>query len=150
LVVVAAASPLLIGSVGLRTQFEDRLLAAHNRERYAMSVPMLQWDPKLARGASTWAAHLSRSGKFEHSPDDPRREPVGENIWGGTPKAYAPESMVGLWIAEKRQFKSVAPGATSATKKLWCADIGQLAMFMVRTCFSSGELSNCSTQRLGT
>jgi hypothetical protein len=106
LVVVAAVSPLLIGSVGLRTQFEDRLLAAHNRERSAMSVPMLRWDPELARGASSWAAHLSRSGKFEHSPDDPRREPVGENIWGGTPKAFAPESMVGLWIAEKRQFKA--------------------------------------------
>jgi hypothetical protein len=106
LLVVASASPLLIGSVGLRTNFENRLLAAHNRERSTVAVPLLQWDADLARGASTWAEHLSRSGKFEHSPDDSRQEPIGENIWGGTPHVYMPENMVGLWIAEKRQFKA--------------------------------------------
>lgn len=106
LLLVAAASPLLIGSVGLRTNFEGRLLAAQNRERSAMAVPPLQWDAELARGAADWADHLSRTGKFEHSPDDPQQGPLGENLWGGTPNAYLPESMVGLWIAEKRHFKA--------------------------------------------
>lgn len=105
LLLMVAASPLLIGSLGPRTSFDDRLLAAHNRERLAMAVPPLQWDPELAQGAARWADHLSRSGRFEHSPDDPQAEPVGENIWGGTPRAYMPESMVGLWIAEKEHFR---------------------------------------------
>ncbi|NJC04482.1 uncharacterized protein YkwD [Sphingomonas kaistensis] len=105
LVLLAAASPLLIGSLGPRTSFDQRLLAAHNRERSAVAVPPLQWDPELAKGAAAWAEHLSRSGKFEHSPDEPDEPQTGENIWGGTPQAYQPEAMVGLWIAEKKQFK---------------------------------------------
>lgn len=106
LFLLLAASPLMIGSTGLRTNFDGRLLAAHNRERAVMDVPPLRWDPALAKGALEWADHLSRSGKFEHSPDEPGAEQIGENIWGGTPHAFAPEKMVGLWIAEKRQFKS--------------------------------------------
>lgn len=102
---MVAACPLLIGSVGPRTNFNDRLLAAHNRERLAMAVPPLQWDPELAKGAASWADHLSRSNRFEHSPDLPDAEPEGENIWGGTPRAFVPESMVGLWIAEKAHFR---------------------------------------------
>ena len=105
LLLLMAASPLLIGSLGQRTNFDSRLLATHNRERSAMAVPPLQWDPALARQAAGWAEHLSRSGKFEHSPDEPGQEQIGENIWGGTPQAYMPEAMVGLWIAEKKQFK---------------------------------------------
>nr|WP_314445823.1 CAP domain-containing protein [uncultured Sphingomonas sp.] len=105
LLLLLAASPLMIGSTGLRTNFDDRLLAAHNRERGAMDVPPLRWDPVLAAGALEWADHLSRSGRFEHSPDEDEGEQVGENIWGGTPLAFAPEKMVGLWIAEKQQFK---------------------------------------------
>lgn len=106
LLLLACASPMLIGSLGPRTNFEGRLLAAHNRERLAVTVPPLGWDPKLAAGAAAWAHHLSRHGKFEHSPDEPHQEPEGENIWGGAPGRYQPETMVGLWIAEKRHFRS--------------------------------------------
>jgi len=114
LLLLACASPLMMGSLGPRTNFDDRLLAAHNRERVAVGVPALGWDPKLAAGATAWADHLSRSGKFEHSPDAPAREPEGENIWGGTPRHYLPENMVGLWIAEKRHFK---PGTFPANSR---------------------------------
>lgn len=106
LALLACSAPLLIGSVGLRTNLDDRLLAAHNRERSEMGVPPLQWDPQLAANAAQWADHLSRNGKFEHSPDDPEEEPEGENIWGGSPGYYAPESMVALWVSEKRHFTS--------------------------------------------
>jgi hypothetical protein len=105
LLLLVAAGPLLIGGLGPRTNFDERVLAAHNRERLAMSVAPLRWDPQLAASAAAWADHLSRTGQFEHSPDDPQAEPTGENIWGGTPKAYLPENMVGLWIAEKAYFK---------------------------------------------
>lgn len=102
-----AATPLLIGSLGPRTNFNERLLAAQNRERAMVQVPPLAWDEDLAKGAGQWAKHLSRTGRFEHSPDAPGAEPQGENIWGGTPGYYLPENMVGLWAAEKRAF---APG----------------------------------------
>ena len=118
LFLVAAASPLLIGSIGPRTNIDGRLLAAHNRERAIMEVPALAWDPALATGAASWAAHLSRTGKFEHSPDDPRQVPIGENIWGGTPKAYVPENMVALLIAEKKHFKPGTFPANSRTGRL--------------------------------
>lgn len=106
LALLVCSAPLLIGSVGLRTNLDNRLLAAHNRERSEVGVPPLQWDADLAASAAQWADHLSRNGKFEHSPDDPVGEPEGENIWGGYPGFYGPETMVGLWISEKRHFTS--------------------------------------------
>lgn len=99
------ASPILIGSIGPRTNFDDRILAAHNRERSALGVDGLGWDPDLAEDARHWAERLAESGRFEHSPDQPGTEPQGENLWGGTPGYYLPEDMVGLWIAEKRDFQ---------------------------------------------
>jgi hypothetical protein len=86
------------------TDADERLLAAHNLERLDLGVPPLAWDPKLAAGAKEWADFLAATGRFEHSPDLPGRPREGENIWGGTKGAYVPESMVGLWVAEKAYF----------------------------------------------
>ena len=100
------ATPALISGVGPRQNFDERLLAAHNRERDAMGAAPLEWDPMLARTAREWARHLARTGRFEHSPDDPwYSEPEGENLWAGTVGYFQPEAMVGLWTAEKRDFK---------------------------------------------
>jgi hypothetical protein len=102
---LACVTPMLQGGVGLRQNFDERLLAAHNRERDAMGAPPLQWDPALARSARDWARYLARTGKFQHSPDSPWWDPEGENLWAGTVNYYQPESMVGLWTAEKRDYK---------------------------------------------
>ena len=103
---LVSASPVLQGGLGPRQNFEERVLATHNRERDAIGVKPLQWDPVLARSARDWAVYLARTGKFEHSPADPwYSDPEGENLWAGTIGYYQPESMVGLWIAEKRHFK---------------------------------------------
>lgn len=100
------ATPALLGGLGPRQNFEERLLAAHNRERDAIGVDQLKWDPVLERSAREWAIYLARTGKFEHSPDDPwYSDPEGENLWAGTVGYYQPESMVGLWAAEKKNFK---------------------------------------------
>ncbi len=99
------ASPVLVGSAGFRTNFDDRLLAAQNQARADMGVRPLQWNEQLAKDAKVWADRLAETGKFEHSPDEPGVEPQGENLWAGTPGAYQPESMVGLWVAEKRDYK---------------------------------------------
>lgn len=99
------ASPLLVGSAGYRTNFDDRLLEAQNRARAEVGSRPMQWNADLAKDAKVWADHLAATGKFEHSPDEPGVEPQGENLWAGTPGAYQPESMVGLWAAEKRDYK---------------------------------------------
>ena len=105
-VALVFASPALQGGVGARQNLEERILAAHNRERDAVGAPALQWDQNLARSAQEWARFLARTGRFEHSPEDPwYSEPQGENLWGGTVGYYQPESMVGLWAAEKRDYK---------------------------------------------
>lgn len=94
--------------------FAQRVLAAHNGERATVGAPPLRWNPELARGARQWADFLARTGQFEHSPNDRARAPVGENIWGGTPGAFEPEAMVGLWIAERSNF---VPGVFPANSR---------------------------------
>lgn len=100
-----AVAPFLMGSVSVRHDFNERLLAAQNRERVAMMQAPLRWDDSLAANARAWAQYLARTGKFEHSPDAPGAALEGENLWAGTSDAFQPESMVGLWLAEKRDFK---------------------------------------------
>ena len=103
-VALLCASPLLVGSAGHRTNFDERLLAAQNRARADMGARPLQWNDQLAKDAKVWADKLAATGRFEHSPDEPGIEPQGENLWAGTPGSYPPESMIGLWVAEKRDY----------------------------------------------
>jgi hypothetical protein len=104
--VLAVASPFAQGANGPSNDLELRLLAAHNRERAALGIPPLAWDKKLARDAASYALHLAELGKLEHYENDPTDpDPQGENLWAGTSGYYGPEQMVGLWIAEKADFK---------------------------------------------
>lgn len=98
-----AASPALIGTNDMRGQFEDRVLAAHNRERDALGIAPLRWDPALAAAARGWADHLARTGAFEHAPE--QEEPQGENLWAGTRNRYSLEAMVDGWVREKAHFR---------------------------------------------
>ena len=98
-------APMLLGSVGLNNNLDQRVLAAHNRERIASGIPSLQWDERLADSARRYAARMSATGEFKHSDDEPGVAPQGENLWAGTPGAYQPEAMIGLWHAEKRDYK---------------------------------------------
>ena len=100
-----ACSPLLIGGTAFRADFNQRLLAAQNAERSAIGVPSVKWDDRLAADARGWANELAATGKFEHSPDKAGEEPQGENLWAGTPRAFSPEAMVGLWADEKRDYR---------------------------------------------
>ena len=104
-VALLVSSPLLMGGTAARADFNQRLLAAHNEARAALGVPPLAWNDGLAVEARAWADRLAATGRFEHSPDEPGKDPEGENLWAGTPRAYSPESMVGLWIAEKRDYR---------------------------------------------
>ena len=104
-IAMLVSSPLLIGGTSARADFNERLLAAQNAERAKLGVPALKWNAGLAADARQWADQLAATGRFEHSADEPRKEPQGENLWAGTPRAFTPEAMVGLWAAEKRDYK---------------------------------------------
>ena len=128
--ILCVATPALIGSIGPRTNFDGRILAAHNRERDAVGVPPLQWDPGLAADARRWAASLASTGRFQHSPDEPGAPQQGENLWGGTPGYYHPEDMIGLWAAEKRNFKAGVFPANSRTGEV--ADVSHFTQLVWR------------------
>jgi hypothetical protein len=102
---LALAAPALQGNVGRLSNLDARLLAAHNRERIQAGLPPLQWDERLAADAAPWAAHLARLDALEHEGEEDGDDPEGENLWLGTKGHYSPEDMVGLWIAEKKDFR---------------------------------------------
>ncbi|MCR0984269.1 CAP domain-containing protein [Roseomonas populi] len=82
----------------------SRLLAVHARERAAVGVPPLRWDPALAADADRWARNLARSGRLAHEPGINE----GENLWSGTRGAFTPEQMAGAWVAERTAFRAGA------------------------------------------
>ncbi|WP_082660426.1 CAP domain-containing protein [Sphingopyxis sp. H050] len=112
---VVASAFLLTGVQSRLGDLDYRLLESHNRERVLAGVPQLKWNVDLAEGAQAWADHLSATGRFEHSPNVPGKPLEGENIWGGTPGAFRPESMVNLWIEEKKFFVNGTFPANSST-----------------------------------
>lgn len=101
---ILAATPAILGATALTSSFETRVLAAQNRERRAMSIEPLAWDPALALSAKDWANYLAKTGKFEHAPERPL-DPQGENLWAGTKNYYSLEAMVDSWVREKRNFR---------------------------------------------
>lgn len=129
-VTLALAAPLLIGGTGRLTSLDQRLLAAHNRERSAAGIPALAWDPLLAAEAASWGRELAASGEFEHAPDRGGEDPQGENLWAGTRGAYAPEEMVDGWIEEKKYFRPGRFPDNSLTGDF--ADVGHYTQLMWR------------------
>ena len=128
---LALTSVLLQGNVGRTTNLDERLLAAHNRERAALGIGALEWDENLAASAEEWGDHLARLGDLEHYPDDfEDPDPQGENLWLGTRDHFAPEQMVGMWIEEKKHFKPGIFPANSRTGNL--EDVGHYTQLMWR------------------
>jgi hypothetical protein len=128
---LALTAPALQGNVGRLTSLDARLLAAHNRERTAAGLPPLQWDESLAADAQPWAEHLARLDGLEHADDADPDDPEGENLWLGTRGHYSHEDMVGLWIAEKRDFRPGIFPDNSRTDDL--EDVGHYTQLMWRS-----------------
>lgn len=130
-VLLVASAPLLAGGTGVTSNLEQRLLAAHNRERTSAGIPPLRWSDKLALSAKAWAEHLSRAGRLEHARPDPAEQPQGENLWAGTRGYFTPEAMVGLWIEEKKHF---TPGPFPHNSRTGnAADVGHYTQLMWRS-----------------
>ncbi|WP_253201100.1 CAP domain-containing protein [Sphingomonas quercus] len=134
---LALLSPSLLATTGSQSgNFEMRVLAAHNRERAGMGIAPMRWNEALARDAAIWGEHLARVGYLVHSSTDPRDpDPQGENLWAGTRGYYSLESMVGLWVAEKKNFRPGLFPANSRTGDL--EDVGHYTQVVWR---SSGEV----------
>lgn len=126
---VLVASPFLIGAVDRTSGFETRVLAAQNRERAALGIEPLHWNPALATSARSWAQHLSATGTFEHAPDN-ADEPEGENLWAGTRGRYALEEMVDGWMREKRYFRHGTFPNNSTTGRV--EDVGHYTQIVWR------------------
>ncbi len=131
-VALALVGPVALGgAAGRLTGLDERLLAAHNRERAAAGLPAMRWDPALAAEARAWGETLAEMDDIEHSPDDPDDpDPQGENLWLGSKGHFAPEAMVGMWIEEKRHFRPGRFPDVSATGDL--DDVGHYTQLMWR------------------
>jgi hypothetical protein len=136
-VLLLATTPILAGASDQASNFESRVVAAHNREREAIGVKPLHWNPALAADAAKWAEHLVKVGHLVHyqeAPDD--MDPQGENLWAGTKGYYGLESMVGLWIDEKKDYKPGVFPANSRTGEL--EDVGHYTQLIWRTTHQVG------------
>ncbi|MET1111294.1 MAG: CAP domain-containing protein [Allosphingosinicella sp.] len=118
----------LLGATGLGTNFDSRLLAAHNSERSAAGIAPLHWSDDLAADAADWAETLAEADDLVHAEDEDPDDPQGENLWLGTRRAYTPEEMVGMWIEEKRHFKPGVFPDNSRTGNL--EDVGHYTQLM--------------------
>lgn len=123
-----AAMPALLGAA-TPPGFEERLLAAQNRERLPLGVAPLRWDPELARSAQAWADRLAATGAFAHAPHD-GDDPQGENLWAGTRGRFTLEAMVDAWAREKRDFKPGVFPDNSVTGQV--GDVGHYTQLMWR------------------
>ena len=129
---LAAASPLLVGSAGMQSNLDARLLAAHNRERSAAGLSPLAWDDQLAGEATDWGRHLARIGTLEHSPDEEDdADAEGENLWLGSSGDFSAEAMVGDWISEKKDYRPGIFPDNSRTGDF--EDVGHYTQLMWRT-----------------
>lgn len=102
--ILAAVSAPVAAQVPQLTPFEARLLAAQNRERAAIGMPPLAWDPALASAAASYGPVLAAFGRLQHSPTQ-TRPGQRENLWRGPTNTYSPEQMVATWSGEKRFFR---------------------------------------------
>jgi hypothetical protein len=115
--------------------FQQRILAAHNKERADLGLAPLNWNEPLARSAQQWADYLAITGRFEHAPER-QDAPEGENLWAGTKGYFSPEAMVDAWIREKRFFRPGIFPNNSTTGKV--EDVGHYTQVVWRATHEVG------------
>ncbi len=86
------------------SDFESRIIAAHNSERASQGLQGLAWNGRLAREAHEWAQSLASRQMLEHA-DSGHSRGAGENLWMGTAGYYTLEDMMGGFIEERRHFR---------------------------------------------
>jgi hypothetical protein len=106
-----------------------RILNVHNRERTRLRLRPLKWNVHLEREAREWAHRLSRTGRLQHA-DSQARNQTGENLWMGTAGHWPVETMVGMFIEEKKHYRHAHFPNISKTGN-W-ADVGHYTQVVWR------------------
>jgi uncharacterized protein YkwD len=112
------ATPAASGGVTAATK--DEIVKAHNRYRAEVGVPDIQWSDSLAAGAQEWADKLAADGGgLVHSSTG-----LGENLFGGSGKAYTGVNAVESWGSEKANYNGEPVGQEKAvvghyTQMVW-------------------------------
>ena len=106
-----------------------RILDIHNRERVRLRLRPLKWNVHLEREARAWAYRLSRNGRLQHA-DSKVRNRTGENLWMGTAGHWPVETMVGMFIKEKKHYRHAQFPDISKTGN-W-ADVGHYTQVVWR------------------
>jgi uncharacterized protein YkwD len=89
----------------------QRFVDAHNAARAKHCAAPLVWSSKLADVAQRWANSLRDQGcKFGHSGGQ-----YGENLAAGTQNTLDPESVVGMWYDEVRDYSFSRGGFSMQT-----------------------------------
>jgi hypothetical protein len=112
------------------SNYAQRILAVHNRERAAVGALPLSWDPALAAAAAAYGPALSRLGKLAHS-DYSTRRGQGENLFMGTEGAYSLDEMTADWVAEKKLYRRGVFPKVSRTGHV--GDVGHYTQMVWRT-----------------
>lgn len=74
-------------------------LSAHNKARAVVGVGPLRWNDALAAYAQKYANQRKGDCKLVHSSG-----PYGENLFGGSGKAWTAIEAVNLWVSEKPYY----------------------------------------------
>ncbi|KAI0514883.1 glycoside hydrolase family 128 protein [Xylaria bambusicola] len=83
---------------------EQKALDAHNNKRKAKGLKPLTWDHQLEKNAETYAKHLAKIGKLEHS-SGASRPNQGENLaWYSASNATPLLMGANLWVAEEKNY----------------------------------------------
>ena len=119
----------------------EQLLALHNQVRTQAGSPPLQWDSELAAQAASYGPQLAQHGRPVHAPRA-GREKSRENLLQALPGTPV-DRMVGVWIAERRNF---TPGIFPNVSRTgnW-ADVGHYTQMIWRTTTHVG----CAVHRGG-
>jgi hypothetical protein len=141
--VVLAAAPLFMGATNWSASFDERVLAVHNKERAALGLAPLSWNPALVESAQQWADYLAVTGRFEHAPEN-RYAPEGENLWAGTKGFYSPEARVDAWVREKKYFRPGLFPNNSTTGRV--GDVGHYTQLVWRATTEVGCASAASAR----
>ncbi|HEY0165349.1 MAG TPA: CAP domain-containing protein [Sphingomicrobium sp.] len=81
------------------------VLNAHNQARGQFGVTPLAWSDDLAAAAMAHAQYMARTGIYGHDQTPGRRKKSGENLWRGPRGVFSYDVMIGVMIAEAKDFQ---------------------------------------------
>lgn len=108
------ASSVIVETGSKLTRAEaQELVDFHNEVRREVGVGEVSWSPEIATFAQQWADELARQGEFRHRPREDQR--YGENLAGGTTRAFTVLVGASMWYDEKKLYR---PGTVFSASQM--------------------------------